>query len=391
MSGVDLITPNKDLRALIELARMQGWLVERTGGDHIKWTPADPDQEFYISSSTPSSQRTIQKIKSALKSRGLIMDKREFGRMTRAVRDSLADHNRKLTDLKAAFLKSGLGPEDCNLDDMSPESIDTLHLIIDEKGRLDLKCVCDTTFLAPLGFFRHIAKCPTFLAALDPDPTNEETMDRHPGEIPERERLGCPECPAIFWITEPGRRAKHVLIEHGKEQCPYCHGWYTKARGGLTRHMRACNAQPRTNDVLDRHKSEVEPEPQARRPEPSAPEPQIAEIDMTQIVAESARILSEADELATAVIRDAEEAAERILSEAQRAKKESAPSPPSKLPQTTLNTPSTKGESKETPSDDDLWQLLEIVLDGPVKLDRATFALVGQWMDVTRQLFGLKS
>lgn len=41
-------------------------------------------------------------------------------------------------------------------------------------------------------------------------------------------------------------------------------------------------------------------------------------------------------------------------------------------------------------SDDDLWSLLEMVLDGPVQMNRTTYAIVNDWMEATRKLFQLK-
>lgn len=41
-------------------------------------------------------------------------------------------------------------------------------------------------------------------------------------------------------------------------------------------------------------------------------------------------------------------------------------------------------------SDDDLWSLLEIILDGPVMLNKDTLAAVTKWMDSTRELLKLK-
>lgn len=41
-------------------------------------------------------------------------------------------------------------------------------------------------------------------------------------------------------------------------------------------------------------------------------------------------------------------------------------------------------------SDDDLWDLLEIVLDGPVMMTRDTLSAVTRWMDATRDLLKIK-
>lgn len=48
----------KDLETLVKKAEAQGFTVERTGGDHLKWTA--PSGEFHFSPSTPSDTRGLK-------------------------------------------------------------------------------------------------------------------------------------------------------------------------------------------------------------------------------------------------------------------------------------------------------------------------------------------
>lgn len=56
---------------LIEQARAQGWTVERTCGDHLRFRPADKTKPIVYTSSTPSDWRTRQNLKSDLRRAGL--------------------------------------------------------------------------------------------------------------------------------------------------------------------------------------------------------------------------------------------------------------------------------------------------------------------------------
>lgn len=66
--------------------------------------------------------------------------------------------------------------------------------------------------------------------------------------------------------------------------------------------------------------------------------------------------------------------------------------PPTPLPAPT-SAPTPTGDAPVTPeaTDDELWALLEMLLDGPVPMNRDTLALVNDWMDATRKLKALTS
>ena len=62
------LTPNKDLAQLIKKAKKQGWLIEATRGNHLRWV--SPDGLVIVSAKTPSDRKSITCTKLDLRRRG---------------------------------------------------------------------------------------------------------------------------------------------------------------------------------------------------------------------------------------------------------------------------------------------------------------------------------
>jgi predicted RNA binding protein YcfA (HicA-like mRNA interferase family) len=60
----------KEVLQLAKKATAQGWVVTRTKGGHYKWV--NPLGQFFFSPSTPSDPRSVNNIKSDMKSLGFI-------------------------------------------------------------------------------------------------------------------------------------------------------------------------------------------------------------------------------------------------------------------------------------------------------------------------------
>jgi hypothetical protein len=69
---------NPDLAALRRLARRQGWTVEVNGHGHLEWE--SPEGRVVITSSTPSAQNAIRRIKHDLARAGLDLSRGRGGR-----------------------------------------------------------------------------------------------------------------------------------------------------------------------------------------------------------------------------------------------------------------------------------------------------------------------
>lgn len=50
----------KDIKQIIRRCSHNGWTIERTGGDHLKWQHKNG---FFFSASSPSDKRMLLKIK----------------------------------------------------------------------------------------------------------------------------------------------------------------------------------------------------------------------------------------------------------------------------------------------------------------------------------------
>ena len=60
---------SKDIRSLIRVAKAQGWAVDTTKGNHVRFT--SPAGEVVVTSGTPSDHRVVENVKARLKRRGL--------------------------------------------------------------------------------------------------------------------------------------------------------------------------------------------------------------------------------------------------------------------------------------------------------------------------------
>lgn len=70
-------TQNKDVRRLIDLAESQGWAIETTCGNHLRFIPPDPTKPMVHTSSTPSDRRAVQNLEAQLRKSGLIVAKQD--------------------------------------------------------------------------------------------------------------------------------------------------------------------------------------------------------------------------------------------------------------------------------------------------------------------------
>lgn len=68
------ISPNKEMNQLVALAEQQGWTVEKTKNNHLRWT--SPAGRNVFSPSTPSDGRFIKNTIRDLKAYGFIELKR---------------------------------------------------------------------------------------------------------------------------------------------------------------------------------------------------------------------------------------------------------------------------------------------------------------------------
>lgn len=242
---------SKELMSMARMARDQGWEVTETGGGHLKWTPPGGG-EFYISSASPSSQRTIVNVKKDLATRGMVWDSGEARRMAKSaktIQSALDNHRSEVTEayriLNLAWNKDLYGGSPADLDPIMALVLVKFTSGTSLKPSLDLRCDCRKQFFYPLAFFNHLLTCNKVNFQMNADPDKEViSMERDMTNPPYRERLECAECDFYCWITQPWMLEKHYAADHGKVPCPYCGKFYSKNRGGLSKHMVACDEKP---------------------------------------------------------------------------------------------------------------------------------------------------
>jgi hypothetical protein len=335
---------NKEIRKLATLARTQNWEVERTDGDHYRWIPPSGENPT-ISGGTPGSARAIVNLKNDLKSRGLVFDRNQYRRYQQEVEEMAEDTIGSLPSAKEVSV--------------------LIEMAL--TGKEDRVCEwCDKEYVSPVGAAMHRRVCKS-----KPDDNEENDVKRNLDEAPPlRDRLTCPLCPFFCWISQPHIMESHLAADHGRGECPHCHENYLITRGGLTKHIASCEkklviAPPQTMvEKLEAASIEV-PMPDGRvsvipTPNPEKfqdPNPTTEEIAMANLAAVPAI-------------------------------PETIPAPPIPAPAPAVRAlPVMTADA----SDDDLWTHLEMVLDGPMLVNRETLAAINAWMEATRVLLALKA
>lgn len=360
---------NKELKSLAALARAQCWTVDFTDGNHIRWSPPSGADDI-ITAATPSSTRSIANIKADLKRAGLVMNRQAWRRYERELQTIMRDIGIKLP----------------------PSPLETAAIIEVATSGNEVDMFCHwheppKQFVNPVGAAMHRQKCKN-----RPDPDSQEIavdrkMDVQP---PLREQIRCPEgCPDWWtWISQPHLLDKHMLQEHGKKQCPYCQKWWFYKKGGWTNHTRSCDQNPENLSLraaeirakLQDAGREVEPEP-----EPVSPPVPVTVGGLTFNGRDDAIAVDMPDGKTIVLDNPVRPEPEEVA--VADTTPESIAAPPTIAP---------AASGREMPvitadvSDDDLWALMEMVLDQPVLMNRQTLAVVNAWMDATKALLALK-
>ena len=63
----------REVEGLAEIAREQGWRIERTRGGHWRFVPPDPTREIVVMSGTASDWRAVRNFRAALRRSGLVL------------------------------------------------------------------------------------------------------------------------------------------------------------------------------------------------------------------------------------------------------------------------------------------------------------------------------
>lgn len=379
------VANHPEVRKWVKLARGMGWTVARTANGHLSWK--DPDSEqFIVTASDPNPA-------------GFRKD-----------RQKLVDYGLPIPGMALP------GPARAPLSESG--KINTAGYLVDLRpGEDDTTCPCGREFVNVESALLHRVNCESAQHLYQT--SEEDDMDRDLNNPPARERLSCPECSAWFWISQPHRFALHLRVDHNKAQCPLCLKFLRYDY--LTEHMN--NRCPKRPAV-----QATEPE----RDTPMAGEeqevmmPGNVKVVMPMREQELERLAALEAEHEAEAGRQAEE--EFGSPESEKSATSTQPAPLGEFldgvaasartggashlpPEAPVAAPRAAGGLAPLPgtptvpaarptvpavavatdaSDDDLWELMELILDEPVMLNRETMTIVTDWQNATRRLLSLR-
>jgi hypothetical protein len=64
----------KEFKQIVKIAESKGWVVQLTGGGHLKWT--SPTGQIVFSASTPSDGRAVKNLVSELRRHGITIERK---------------------------------------------------------------------------------------------------------------------------------------------------------------------------------------------------------------------------------------------------------------------------------------------------------------------------
>lgn len=348
-----MAAPKKDLNDLRRIAESQGWTVDETGSGHMKWQP--PTGDYVMTSSTPTDQNIIKTIRKDLETAGLRVDAAAIKKLRKAVRDGTIE-----------------------------DGIEISALVIEEDDKVDLKRL------------------------YNPEVTSDDKII----EIIQRE------LPDLWDAVEFSSVRQQVAIRMIREWTPVlyntghdypkicrtCERTYSDPLG-LAMHIfhSEHNHEPLLPDTPDTEymvdETDERPPADRRHDCPECPEwfwlSQAAEFDAHTRNEHHIGRCPYCDEFFPVrtgrnLLRDhmatckPPELESEMTSVPLELEPEPEPEPEPAAPATAV--PSLKHDA----TDDELFDLLEVVLDGPVMVTRTSLTAINEWMAATRRLLELK-
>jgi hypothetical protein len=348
-------------------AEQQGFVVDLTENSHIRWRPPRVGGNMVISTRSPGG-RDLANLVADLKRVGYKTEediKREQRRAKKILKLMEGPLSPQLLKVAAEqlHLSETIGlvwgtMSDSDYDLLSrglaTEIVDKGWYELFMRGefkedpftQLSSDCKkCDKSFNTLFARFKHEEKCGTD----EPDKKAEPTVDRIP----------CPvaECESTFHKNNPTSRLNHMQALHNITECPNC--YKVMQPSSLDRHLSD------TCTVLKRGMT-----PPIRR---------------TRIRMDAAPPLPSTDPFVEDKMID--------VVETKQTKPALIPAPIA-IPPAPVAPPAAPVDVLATPTapvtlatdDDTLWTLLEMVVDGPVILDRELYLVTSEWIAMTKKL-----
>jgi hypothetical protein len=390
------LTKNSTVAEWVKIARAEGWSVKRNASGHLQFYP--PEGPFVTISANPNAGRSLANDRARLKRNGL----------------PIPDNAGNLPKLP----ETPSWQDFVNDDDLSAAKA---RMIIDSYPHEDYKeCPCGKSFATAEDAILHRVSCDGadhLYRNAGPDeypPGGSSDMERDPKKPPDRDRLKCPECGFFVWNTQPHLLEKHIANQHpaispDRVPCEWC-GKMCVPTKGLLRHQNRCPKNPY-----------IELVPREGRPARARGVPRLVARPVRKPPTVTVATEQQLENAAAAIEPEPLRTITGELNPVHPAFQATVPGVPRipGVPQyhTYVDKHGTCGECdrpigswvhsqhppdvipepvepvivlSDDPSEDELWALMELVLDKPVMLDRDTLRAVTAWMDATRELLKLR-
>lgn len=395
----------KDLDKLQALAREQGWVVTLTANDHWQWAPPDSGRPV-ITSKTPSDPNVLEVIKRDLRRGGLILDRGELRRMRNQARQAAAAKTITAQERQQMVMENmvaqGFGEQ---LATYTEQQIDVMLKYADENGDIMLTCIHHDPpreFANPLGAAMHFEKC-------KPPPIIVERPVSVAAPVEAPPEVVRPQC---RWLACKQTFSKEGFRNRHEDKCVH----------------RPCPCKGTPEHTLDEHNSWERKYAQCDRPyigkPPHCGDPRCFKYHPADrgVVPVLATIPAKPTEFVAGTRPEGDtvfcgacdtEILVEKLQEHRRVHMDSDPQPtvtpeptvpavppvlarvdpPAPTAVDTTPPPSTAPVApiKSEPTEEELWALLEMVLDGPVRVNKDTLLAINQWMEATKRLFEVRA
>jgi hypothetical protein len=358
---------NSEIMKLKASAEAQGFVVDLTENSHIRWRPPRVGGNMVISTRSPGG-RDLANLVADLKRVGykteedIKREQRRTKKILKLMEGPLSPHLLKVAaeqlDLSETIGLVWGAMSDSDYDLLSRG----LATEITDRGWYDLflrgefkedpftqlstDCQkCDKSFNTLFARFKHEEKCGTD----EPEKKAEPTVDRIPCPVPE--------CESTFHKNNPTSRLNHMQTLHNITECPNC--YKVMQPSSLDRHLSDnCTVLKRgLTPPIKRTRIRMDASPPLPPTDPFLEDKVIDVVEMKK----------------PAPIEPAPPVA---ISP--------APVAPTPAP---VDVPAAPTTPVPLATDDEtLWTLLEMVMDGPVILDRHLWAVANEWLATTKKL-----
>lgn len=369
---------SKELNQVRSLARQQNWTCSPAKSGHLRWDGPFGGQPIYTSA-TPNGKIAITRIKNDLANAGLIIDMDVWNTHKKRLKTLIDLMSEKYNSaaLSASLDEAGM---DVEMTQAQVKDMCIVAAVLDlDRKPANMACPCGKQYADKMMQQMHLVECPSFdvplaLMGKTLEPLGDELLKRDLSQPPpERERLNCTRCAWYCWNTQPHMLEAHMAAEHDLAVCSAC-----------ATEMKPSSLQAH----MDKTCSVLHP-----RVTPPVPVPAIVEIaDKVGVEPEAPKptpVTNWKCDVCGDVIKIKGKGPHKSKHERERRERIAHNDEQTRLSVEREQAASAVARGVEK-TDDELWTLMELVLDGPIMFNRETMEVVEEWKAATRKLLALK-